>query len=511
LKGAPRTAATPAGGYDAVPYPSAVAPAAELRRLQTMAWLLGMQPAAPSNARVLELGCGTGANLLPLALEFPAATIVACDLAATAIADAKDMAAALGIANLELHHTDLRAVDERWGTFDYIVCHDVFSWVAPATRRRILEIQAHHLAPQGVAFLSHDALPGWHLHDVARDMMRHHTQRPEGAQETVARARAMLAMAAQVQDQADTAYASLIRDEYRLMSSIPDEQLYHVITSDHHRAYSFDEFVQELQGAKLQWLGDAGRPFAERTLPQDIQALLRQMPPLQREPYIDFVSNCAFRRALVCRADAQPRPRPEAGALRGLWIALSGAARLARGGPRDSDQSDETEMAGGVCLRTSRGTLRTHDAAIVEALWRLDGLRPQGLPFLQLFAHGHAAACEFMLDAFSLGAVECVRTPFMLTNVITEYPTTSTLARLQAQRGGLLSNQRGEPVTLTELQRFVVQRLDGRHDHRALGAEVAEWLDAHATLLGLIDRGKGAAALTQECLRHARDHALLIA
>ena len=56
-------------------------PLTQVARPEAMAALLGMRPAPLADARVLELGCGTGANLLPLALAYPGATIVGCDLA----------------------------------------------------------------------------------------------------------------------------------------------------------------------------------------------------------------------------------------------------------------------------------------------------------------------------------------------------------------------------------------------------------------------------------------------
>ena len=55
----------------------------------------------------------------------------------------------------------------------------------------------------------------------------------------------MLAMAAEVQDQNPGTYASLIRDEYCLMSAIPDEQLYHLVSEEHHQPFYFHEFLEQ--------------------------------------------------------------------------------------------------------------------------------------------------------------------------------------------------------------------------------------------------------------------------
>ena len=437
--------------YDVFPYVGTAVPAAHVGRLESIASLFGMAPAAPAAARVLELGCGTGANLLPLALDNPHATIVGCDLACTAIACARDMADALGITNLEFRHADLADVNEGWGEFDYILCHDVFSWVAPEVRHKILEIHARNLAPHGVGYISYDALPGWRLHDVAREMMRYHTRRLEGSRETVEQARAMLAMAAEVQDQNPGTYASLIRDEYCLLSGIPDEQLYHLVSEEHHQPFYFHEFIEKVHGATLQWLANAGleRPW----LSEDAPAFLRQASRHEQQQYLDFFTNCTFRRALVCRGDVQLCRRPDEQVLRRLWIGLTSAATV-----------EPAFASGGMRLRADGREVRTSDPTTSEALRRLDEVRPELVPCSQLFGLQGALPVDFLMNAMGSGAIDGVLTPFSLTNQIGEFPAVSPLVRLQARQGGLVTNQKSEPVQLSGLMRYVAQRLDGERD-----------------------------------------------
>ena len=60
--------------YDAVPYTSYPYPQTHPDRLCTLARLFGMSAAHPTGCRVLELGCATGGNLIPMAdhyLYFP--------------------------------------------------------------------------------------------------------------------------------------------------------------------------------------------------------------------------------------------------------------------------------------------------------------------------------------------------------------------------------------------------------------------------------------------------------
>lgn len=491
---------TPAGhAYDIVPYVGAADPAADIRRLESTASLFGMTPARAPVARVLELGCGTGANLLPLAIEYPHATFVGCDLARTAIESARAMADALAIGNVDFRHASLADVDEGWGEFDYVLCHDVFSWVAPELRCKILEIMSRNLAPQGVGYLSHDALPGWHLHEVAREMMRYHTRHLAEQRATIDQARALLSLAAEVQDQRNGTYAALIRDEYCLLSTIPDAELYHLLSEPHHRSFHFHEFIDELQGAALQWIADAGPGMCESWFPEAAQTLLRQAPTLERQQYVDFLANCTFRRALVCRADVQLHPKAEPQVLRRLWIGLTAGARVEPG-----------VDGGGTRLRTDRGDLVASDPVVGAALCRLNDARPELTSCSGLFPS--EPPVDFLMDALRCGAIDCVLTPFTLTNRIDERPMVSPLVRLQAREGEFVTSQKTETVRLSALSRFVAQRLDGTRDRRDLAEEIERVIESGGLEVDIalaVLSGKPG-ELTEECLRFVRDHALLV-
>src|SRR5690349_17016000 len=78
-------AAPPASTYDAVPYSVGAFPQTHPDRLATIATLFGMRPALPQGCRVLELGCASGGNLIPMAWAMPESTFVGVDLSARQI------------------------------------------------------------------------------------------------------------------------------------------------------------------------------------------------------------------------------------------------------------------------------------------------------------------------------------------------------------------------------------------------------------------------------------------
>src|SRR3954454_14195896 len=163
-----------ANSYDELPYlapPVAEPPPA---RLAPMAPLHGRSPPDPRRCRVLELGCANGANLFPLAVAMPDAQFVGIDLSPRQIANGRATLATLGIGNVTFRAMSLLDIGDDFGRFDYIICHGVFSWVPAEARDKILAIFAANLAPDGIAYLSYNTYPGWHLRGMVRDMLRYH-------------------------------------------------------------------------------------------------------------------------------------------------------------------------------------------------------------------------------------------------------------------------------------------------------------------------------------------------
>jgi len=104
--------------YDEVPYGSNVFHDTHPDSLATWATLLGMQPPPVERCRVLELGCGTGANLMPMAQDLPGSHFVGIDLSPRQIAMGQEVVEALHLRNLELKAVSVLDVDASFGQFD---------------------------------------------------------------------------------------------------------------------------------------------------------------------------------------------------------------------------------------------------------------------------------------------------------------------------------------------------------------------------------------------------------
>lgn len=99
----------------------------ETERLQdqasTLVELLHADTAYPAGSRVLEVGCGVGAQTLTLALNSPDAAITAIDISAASVAEAERRVTAAGFTNVRFAQADIFALPYPPGSFDHLfVC-----------------------------------------------------------------------------------------------------------------------------------------------------------------------------------------------------------------------------------------------------------------------------------------------------------------------------------------------------------------------------------------------------
>jgi SAM-dependent methyltransferase len=89
----------------------------------TLVELLHNDTAYPAGATVLEAGCGTGAQTVPLARNSPGARITAVDISAPSLAEAKAKVAAAGLSNVQFQQADIFALPFAPQSFDHVfVC-----------------------------------------------------------------------------------------------------------------------------------------------------------------------------------------------------------------------------------------------------------------------------------------------------------------------------------------------------------------------------------------------------
>ena len=183
--------------YDETPYDSYPFAQSHPDRQYCVGKLFGLNPPPINKCRVLELGCAGGGNILPLAVRFPQSEYVGIDLSERQIADANRHKEGLALKNCSFSATNIMDIDESWGTFDYIICHGVYSWVPDFVREKILEICRNRMSPDGLAFISYNTMPGWGPLRTMREMLLVHIRDIEGTEEKAAQARALIKVLSQ--------------------------------------------------------------------------------------------------------------------------------------------------------------------------------------------------------------------------------------------------------------------------------------------------------------------------
>lgn len=316
--------------YDQVPYPCNAYAQTRPEHLATLARLRGLHAPAVQTCRYLEIGCGDGGNLLPLAQTLPEARFCGIDLAATSIEAARQHAREVGLTNVECHALDLMNLDAAGlGQWDYIVAHGVFSWVPEPVRLRLLDLCRELLSPHGVAFISYNAYPGSHVRQMARDMMRFHTEAAPDPGVKISQARALMGFLAHSRG-TDDEYGTLLRAEAERVQQFAPNHLYHDDLADINQPYYLHEFVGLAGSSGLQYLGDAdyASMFATR-FPPEVRQQLAELGPdyLRREQYLDFIKCRRFRQTLLCHRDVPLHDTAPTALMRDLHFASTAKPR----------------------------------------------------------------------------------------------------------------------------------------------------------------------------------------
>jgi SAM-dependent methyltransferase len=110
----------------------------------------------------LELGCGRGRGAMCLAASNPDWRIIAIDFMPAHIAEAREMAAAAGIDNIEFLEADISTLDPATlPELDIVSGHGLWTWVSETVKAGVVRILSDRLRPGGIVHLSYNTLPAW--------------------------------------------------------------------------------------------------------------------------------------------------------------------------------------------------------------------------------------------------------------------------------------------------------------------------------------------------------------
>jgi SAM-dependent methyltransferase len=451
-----------------------------------------MNPAPAARCRVLELGCGAGGNLIPLALGLPESTFVGIDLSAAEIARGQALLAKAGAGNITLRQGDIRDGAAELGTFDYIIAHGVYAWVPLDVRERLMEICAAHLTEQGIAFISYNVYPGGYIRRMVREILLYHTRSCSTARERLERGKELLAFLAEGSPRPER-YREIIREELRLLARHGGDYYLHDNLSEYNYPVYFHEFIAHARQHRLQYLTDLNCSVEmDRSLSPLVVQELRRLSGGQRielEQYGDFFECRLFRQTLLCRdsvpLDGEFNPaRIERLLVQSPARPLVAQPDLAPGAIAKFKTPGEAEVETGHPLAKA-------------ALCILGEKFPQALPFPELVEQARSrlgragsgtetepevaelAEFLFLTDAVHFVKLLAHVPPWVTT--LSERPCASPLVRWQAAAGFPITNVWYQPMKIEDpLLRHFLGLLDGTRDRAALVDELAAFMRANA-------------------------------
>lgn len=288
--------------YDSYPYKQT-----HPNHLYTLGKLFGLKPKPFPQARILELGCAAGGNLIPMAYGAPDSECLGIDLSIKQIEEGQKVVDTLNLHNIELRHQSILDFPKSEGRFDYIICHGIYAWVPKETQDKILQICKDHLAEHGIAFVSYNTLPGWNMVKSIRDLMRYHVQHLTDPQEKAKQARGILQFVLNGIKNQNNPYAQCLEAEINLLSKQADSYLLHDHLEDLNFPLYFHEFVSHAQEHDLCYLSDTDLAlmFPANLPPALSQEISKITDVVRLGQYMDFVRNQRFRQTLICHQAVQ--------------------------------------------------------------------------------------------------------------------------------------------------------------------------------------------------------------
>lgn len=446
--------------YEDVAYVGRPNPWTHPGRLAAIGSLFGLSPPDPEGARVLEVGCGDGANLLPMAALMPGARFTGCDFSSLLMGRANEMRRGLGLANVELVEGDLRAVADSLGTFDYIIAHGFYSWVPPDVRDAFLALASRHLAPGGLVYVSYNVLPGCFVRQIGWDAIKLENVGAKNARERLDGARRIRRDLAEAWAGAG-GMAGLLASEFADDPDRTDSALYHDDMAGVNQPVYFTTFVRHVGAHGLGFLAEAATgTMGAGGLPPELQSIIAAADPLSREQYIDFARLRRFRQSVLAAARDVSQAQLAPQALERLHVsAVTGVIqdRVANG------------TRPGVDLLVD--VLAEHYPGSIAGAELVEALVARGIPANE--------ARGFLLRGCFAGACELHAGPIPVAQHVSERPRAFGVARWQAARSDIVTNLRHEGVRLDEDDaRQVLAAADGTRDREGIAAVLGPRPDA---------------------------------
>lgn len=490
---------TEQNAYDAVEYPAYSYPHTHPDQLAVMASLHGLAPAPLETCRVLEIGCSEGANLIPLACALPGAAFTGFDLAGLPVARGQERIRGLGLSNIRLFQADLLELGSELAEYDYIIAHGLYAWVPEPVRDRLLALCGKHLAPNGIAFVSYNALPGSHIRKIIRDLMLWAGKLAETPEEQVAAGMGLLNLLVESRPEGDSFRRLLEEQLNKLRLRVPGTT-FHDELSPAYAPASVAQFVEHARRHGLEYLCESVLPVPnDPCLQPKVMETIAEIAGddvIAEEQLLDFIRMRMYRETLLVRTGQAVERKLAVEPLRRMRFAST--AQPAAG---DAEGTRSYTLEGGVKVNCQQ-------APVIAVVERLIAAWPKTLSYAQVLStlteNGlvEAQAGPLLQQMAMARLIDFHLHEPLVAGTLSERPRAPAAIRQEAGLRQHVANlwhgtvKLGDPVV-----RALLQLLDGTRNRAELLAHLRQQFPAMAP--GELERG------LEANLKHCLQAALL--
>lgn len=464
-------------------------PSTHPNRFATTAILFGMHPTPVTHCRVLELGGGDGANLIPMAFNLPDSEFVGIGLDAAEVKRANEKITALKLKNIKISHTNLNDVTKEIGSFDYIIANGIYSWVTPEERASVLRIMRDALTPNGVAYVNYNAYPGWHMQSMLRDVLMYHIKGIDNQYEAVEKARLFLEFLANALPMDANPYGLFFKATWENTRDWDDSSFHHQFLNKINQPFYFHELIEAANKFDLSYLGEAEfHSMNPDNLPEPIRDAIQAFSTdiISIEQNMDFIRARPFRETLLCHREAEINRKIDVSSIRQFLFSAS-VKPIADISKIKSDEKVEFTTYEG-------GKFTLSHPAIKSLMYFFSQHWPEPASISTMLAATHryldlpfnlandntapSATSKAIVDMlwfyYQKGLLKTYMHVMPMTMQISEFPQVSALTRFDALHQPWVANQVHDPVPITAFRRRLLPLLDGKHDIDKLVTELAE-------------------------------------
>jgi len=478
--------------YDDVPYSPFSFGYTSPFHLRTIGKLFGLNPPPLESAKILEMGCGIGTNMLNFAEMYPKSHSLGVDLSKHQIDIAKKTIDDLKLKNIELKALSILDLDESYGKFDYIVCHGVYSWVPEEVQNKILEVCNKLLNKNGIAFVSYNTLPGWNMQKTIREMMMFHSGLFSTNQDKLQQAKLFIKFINDSLENSTTPYSNFLQDEAKLLNTYTDSYVLHEYLGEINTGTYFHQFMDQAYKNNLNYLGDASIPsMFIGNLPAKAVEKLQTIDNIVRtEQYMDFINNRKFRSTLLCHQEAKISRNIEFNNLKEFYTSFN----IRPATPENKiDLTNEQENISFYYENLPEPFISTTSSIMKAILYVYTENISNPLSFEEVAKEALKKLGKYQLNDF-LAALEQYFIKLIFQGyirifadkpnaiaAITEKPKTSELARFQAKYDNFNAtnvattiNRLNDMIGIAVHEKYVLEMLDGTHNIEAIKKQILE-------------------------------------